>query len=71
MTAKKYDYIIIYSFLCASILSIAVLARLFVITELKMDNFSGIMAFIVVCLLLTASYLSFQSIINDWLVDNN
>lgn len=44
MTAKKYDYIIIYSFLCASILSIAVLARLFVITELKMDNFSGIMA---------------------------
>lgn len=68
MTAKKYDYIIIYSFLCASILSIAVLARLFVITELKMDNFSGIMAFIVVCLLLTASYLSFQSIINDWLL---
>lgn len=68
MTAKKYDYIIIYSFLCASILSIAALARLFVITELKMDNFSGIMAFIVVCLLLTASYLSFQSIINDWLL---
>lgn len=68
MTAKKYDYIIIYSFLCASILSIAVLARLFVITELKMDNFSGNMAFIVVCLLLTASYLSFQSIINDWLL---
>lgn len=47
MTAKKYDYIIIYSFLCASILSIAALARLFVITELKMDNFSGNMAFIV------------------------
>ena len=42
MTTKKTDYIIIYSFLCASILSIAVLARMFAVTELKMDEFSAL-----------------------------
>lgn len=67
MTAKKTDYIIIYSFLCASILSIAVLARLFVIHELQMDEFSGMMTFVVACLLLGATYFSFQSIANEWL----
>lgn len=68
MTAKKTDYIIIYSFLCASILSIAVLVRLFVVTELKMDEFSGLVAFIVTCLLLGGIYFSFQSILNDCLL---
>ncbi|WP_418697719.1 hypothetical protein [Bacteroides sp.] len=68
MTAKKTDYIIIYSFLCASILSIAVLVRLFVVTELKMDEFSGLVAFIVTCLLLGSIYFSFQSILNDCLL---
>lgn len=38
MTAKKYNYIIIYSFLCVSIWSIAVLVRLFVITELEIES---------------------------------
>ena len=42
MTAKRIDYIIIDSFLCASILSIAVIARMFAVTELKMDEFSGL-----------------------------
>ena len=51
MTAKRIDYIIIYSFLCASILSIAVIARMFAVTELKMDEFSGLMIFFVTCLL--------------------
>jgi len=67
MTAKKYDYIIIYCFLFASILCIAVLARLFVVRELQMDEFSGLAAFVVVCLLLSATYLSFQSFVNEWL----
>ena len=68
MTAKKIDYIIIYSFLCASILSIAVLARMFAVTELKMDEFSGLMVFFVTCLLLGGFYFSFQSILNDCLL---
>ena len=51
MTTKKTDYIIIYSFLCASILSIAVLVRMFAVTELKMDEFSALMVFFVTCLL--------------------
>lgn len=68
MTAKKTDYIIIYSFLCASILCIALVARLFVVTELQMDEFSGLVAFIVTCLLLGAFYFSFQSILNDCLL---
>ena len=68
MTAKKTDYIIIYSFLCASILSIAVLARMFAVTELKMDEFSGLMVFFVTCLLLGGFYFSFQSILNDCLL---
>lgn len=67
MTAKKSDYIIIYCFLFASILCIAVLARLFVVKELQMDEFSGTVAFIVTCLLLSAAYFSFQSFVNEWL----
>lgn len=67
MTAKKSDYIIIYCFLFASILCIAVLARLFVVKELQMDEFSGTVAFIVACLLLGAAYFSFQSLVNEWL----
>lgn len=68
MTAKKTDYIIIYSFLCASILSIAVIARMFAVTELKMDEFSDLMVFFVTCLLLGGFYFSFQSILNDCLL---
>lgn len=68
MIAKKYDYIIIYSILFASILTIAALVRLLVISELQMDEFSGLMAFAIVCLLLGATYLSFQSIIDVWLL---
>lgn len=68
MTAKKTDYIIIYSFLCTSILSIAVLARMFAVTELKMDEFSALMVFFVTCLLLGGLYFSFQSILNDCLL---
>ncbi|MDD3038116.1 hypothetical protein [Bacteroides sp.] len=68
MTAKKTDYIIIYSFLCASILSIAVLVRMFAVTELKMDEFSALMVFFVTCLLLGGFYFSFQSILNDCLL---
>lgn len=68
MAARKYDYIIIYSILFASILSIAVLVRLLVISELQMDEFSGLVAFVIVCLLLGAAYLSFQSIIDVWLL---
>ena len=66
--ARKYDYIIIYSILFASILSIAVLVRLLVISELQMDEFSGLVAFVIVYLLLGAAYLSFQSIIDVWLL---
>ena len=68
MTAKKTDYIIIYTFLCASILSIAVLVRMFAVAELKMDEFSAFMAFFVTCLLLGGIYFSFQSILNDCLL---
>lgn len=68
MIAKKYDYIIIYSILFASILTIAALVRLLVISKLQMDEFSGLMAFVIVCLLLGAAYLSFQSIIDVWLL---
>lgn len=68
MTAKRIDYIITYSFLCASILSIAVIARIFVVTELKMDDFSGLVAFIITGLLLGGIYFSFQSILNDCLL---
>lgn len=67
MTAKKSDYIIIYCFLFASILCIAVMARLFVVRELQMDEFSGTVAFVVACLLLGATYFSFQSFVNEWL----
>lgn len=63
MTTKKTDYIIIYSFLCASILSI-----MFAVTELKMDEFSALMVFFVTCLLLGGFYFSFQSILNDCLL---
>lgn len=68
MTAKKTDSIIIYSFLFASILSIAILARIFAVTELKMDGFSGLMVFFVTCLLLGGLYFSFQTILNDCLL---
>src|SRR5574344_453193 len=67
MTAKKYDYIIIYCFVFASILCIAVLARVFVVRELQMDEFSGLAALVVSCLLHSATYLSFQSFVNEWL----
>ena len=33
-----------------------------------MDEFSGLVAFVIVCLLLGAAYLSFQSIIDVWLL---
>ena len=68
MTTKKIDYIIIYSFLLASILCIAMLVRLFAVKELQMDEFSGFVAFIVTCILLGAIYFSFQSIINECLL---
>lgn len=68
MTAKKCDYIIIYCFLSASILCIAIAARLFVIRELGMDEFSGLVAFGVTCLLLGGAYLSFQSILSELLL---
>lgn len=68
MIAKKTDYIIIYSFLFASILCIAMMARLFVVKELQMDEFTGFIAFVVSCLLLSANYISFQSIINECLL---
>lgn len=68
MTAKRCDYIIIYCFLSASILCIAIAARLFVIKELDMDEFSGLVAFGVTCLLLGGAYLSFQSILNELLL---
>ena len=64
MTAKKIDYIIIYSFLFASILCIAMMTRLFLVKELQMDEFTGFIAFVVSCLLLSATYISFQSILN-------
>lgn len=67
MTAKKTDYLIIYCFISAFILSIAALARLFVVAELQMDDFSGLVAFVVTCLLLGSFYFSIQSIINEWL----
>ena len=67
MTAKKSDYIIIYCFLFASILCIAVFARLFVVRQLQMDDFSSTVAFVVACLLFGAAYFSFQSIVNEWL----
>lgn len=60
MRAKRIDYIIIYSFLCTSILSIA-LVRMFAVTELKMDEFSAFMAFFVTCLLLGGIYFSFHN----------
>lgn len=68
MTAKKCDYIIIYSFITASILCIGGLARLFVVRELAMDGFSGLVAFGVVCLLFGGVYLSFQIILNELLL---
>lgn len=40
MLSKKFDYIIIYSFLLASILCIAMLVRLFVV-NCKWMNFPG------------------------------
>lgn len=68
MTAKKTDYIIIYTCLCTSILGFAALVRLFVVTELKMDEFSSLVVFIITCLLLGGIYFSFQSILNDCLL---
>lgn len=68
MTSKKADYIILYCFVCASILCIAMVARLFVVREMQMDEFSGVIAFLVTCLLFGAAYFSFQSIVNEWLL---
>jgi len=68
MTTKKTDYIIIYSFLFASILCIAMMTRLFLVKELQMDEFTGFIAFVVSCLLLSAAYISFQSILNECLL---
>lgn len=68
MTAKKIDYIIIYSFLLASILCIAMLVRLFVVRQLQMDEFSGLVAFIITCILIGATYFSFQSIVTECLL---
>ena len=44
------------------------IARMFAVTELKMDEFSGLMVFFVTCLLLGGFYFSFQSILNDCLL---
>lgn len=68
MLSKKFDYIIIYSFLLASILCIAMLVRLFVVRQLQMDEFSGLVAFIITCILIGATYFSFQSIVNECLL---
>lgn len=68
MIAKKIDYIIIYSFLLASILCIAMLVRLFVVRQLQMDEFSGFVAFVITCILIGATYFSFQSIVNECLL---
>ncbi|WP_291527867.1 hypothetical protein [Bacteroides sp. UBA939] len=68
MLSKKIDYIIIYSFLLASILCIAMLVRLFVVRQLQMDEFSGLVAFIITCILFGAIYFSFQSIVNECLL---
>jgi len=67
MITKKTDYIIIYLFLFASILCIAMTSRLFVVKELQMDEFTGFITFVVSCLLLSAVYISFQSILNEYL----
>lgn len=68
MLSNKFDYIFIYSFLLASILCIAMLVRLFVVRQLQMDEFSGLVAFIITCILIGATYFSFQSIVNECLV---
>ena len=68
MIAKKTGYIIIYLFLFASILCIAMTSRLFVVKELQMDEFTGVVAFTICCLLLSAIYISFQSIVNEYLL---
>lgn len=68
MTAKKIDYIILYSFLGTSILCYATIIRLLVIKVLKLDEFSGFMAFIITCLFFISLYLSFQSILNNFLL---
>lgn len=68
MLSKKLDYIIICSFLLASILCIAMLVRLFVVRQLQMDEFSGLVAFIITCILIGATYFSFQSIVNECLL---
>lgn len=47
MTAKKYDYIVIYCFVFAYILYITVLAGLFVVRKLHINQFSVPTAFIV------------------------
>jgi hypothetical protein len=44
------------------------LVRLFVVREMQMDEFSGLVAFIAACILLGAIYFSFQSIVNECLL---
>jgi hypothetical protein len=68
MTAKKSDHIIIYAFLFASILCIAMLVRLFVVKGLQMDEFSRLVTFTVTCLLFGATYFGIQSIVDECLV---
>jgi hypothetical protein len=44
------------------------LVRLFVVKEMQMDEFSGLVAFVITCILLGATYFSFQSILNECLL---
>ena len=67
MSGRKIDNIILITFICASILCIAVVARIYVVQVLKMDEFSGFIAFLVCGLLFGALYFAFQSIVNDFL----
>lgn len=67
MSGKKIDNIILITFICASILCIAVVARIYVVQVLDMDEFSGFIAFLVCGLLFGALYFAFQSIVNDFL----
>lgn len=67
MSGRKIDNIILISFICASILCIAVVARIYVVQVLNLDEFSGFIAFLVCGLLFGALYFAFQSIVNDFL----
>lgn len=68
MRTKLLNNIVLYSFLLSGILTASIEIRIYVISELELDSFSGFISSVISLLLFLSIYISLQSIIDFFIV---